>query len=121
MYSDSWPQDAETKTSDFLVFEPSPKRLGFVLERVGWVRLSTRNMTIEQMQTIGAHAAATCDASLCPPLKLENGVWTVGFKQHKEIMALQIPFPDREVAEDYDLFKAEEDLERIMRGAIMMS
>jgi hypothetical protein len=57
-------------------------------------------MTIEQMRTIGTRAAAICDASLYGDPKLENGVWTVGFKQRKEIMALQVNFPDREIAKE---------------------
>ena len=78
-------------------------------------------MTIEQMQTIGTRVATICDASLYGDPKLENGVWTVGFKQHKEMMALEVNFPDRDIAKDNDLNRAELDLERTMKSAIFLS
>jgi hypothetical protein len=53
--------------------------------------------------------------------KVKNTVWTVGFKQNKEPMALQVEYPDREIANDSDLLRAELDLENRMRGAILMS
>jgi len=78
-------------------------------------------MTLEQMLTISERAAAICGASRYGDPKLESGTWTVGFKQHKEIMALQLDFPDREIANGNDLNRAEVDLERKMRNAIRMS
>jgi len=78
-------------------------------------------MTIEQMKEIGTRAAAICGAKLSGEPTLKNGVWTVGFRQYKEVTALEVGFSDREVANDSELLKAEIDLERTMRGGILMS
>jgi hypothetical protein len=78
-------------------------------------------MTMEEMRTITRRAAAICNAAPYGEPKLEDGIWTVGFKQFKEIMALQVEFSDRQLANDSDLERAEMALEKTMQTAILMS
>jgi hypothetical protein len=77
--------------------------------------------TLEQMLTIRGRVVAVCDAVAYGDPQLHNGSWVVGFKQHKEIMALQVNVRDREISNESELYKAEIDLEKAIRGAILMS
>ena len=78
-------------------------------------------MTNEQILKISKQAAASCGATLYGTPKLEGGIWTIGFKQPTTIMALQVTFSDHEIVADNDLYRTELELERTMRGAILLS
>jgi hypothetical protein len=78
-------------------------------------------MTVEQILTLRDRVLPICNAVPYGSVTLQDGAWVVGFRENKAIMALQIEFRDREIANDADLYRAEIDLENQIRGAIMLS